>query len=728
MVADINSSILNTLVNALEGMPFPTATFLAEKATLKLIAITNDTKKINQDELPKQINLNFEQLQEKLRAMPQGLFWLDEDERIFSVQKENALAPELFAFASQIGFDKVSFLQISNEAGFHGLVMVGANENQEFTPKNLQPFLKLLELANTVLKQTTAASQAEKSIKEIESLKAITSAIKSPWDTKAFFAVLHEQIKLVIGDFAFTGALFNEKNNSIYIPYSYEAGVVQSIESSPLGEGLISILLNTRQSLLLTENAQEKAKALGVKVTDRPVKSWMGVPLVNDNQAIGALVVQDIEQEKAFTQKQLEYLENLSKQVVGILFNACLLDDTQNRISKIQTAAEIARDISSAHNLDELLLKAVNLIHDRFDFYHAAIFLIDNSGTNAIIREATGEAGTKMKRAGHKLSVGSKSIVGFVAGQGEPLVINDTAQDATHLPNPLLPDTRAEAAIPLKIGDRILGILDVQSTTPYSFSPNDINTMQILADQLAVAVTNTELFAETQEHLSQHRLLHHITTSAASGTTLEESLASAVKGLQVTLGGDRVAILLSDENRKNLVTKAWVGYSEEATDLVIPFGSGITGWVAFHRKPLRIDDITQDVRYIEVSVNTRSELALPLIFQNDILGVLNVESEQVAAYAENDEEMLGTLAGSLAAIIANARLVEQIRKQADRERLLYEITSKIRRSTDIHTILTTTINEISRATGARRTQISVGINRNNATEPASETLSNKEKQ
>ena len=728
MVTDINSSTLNTLANALEGMSFPTAIFLAENTTLKLIAVTNVAEKFNQDELPKQINLNFEQFQEKLRAMPQNLFWLGEDERIFNVQNENTLAPELFAFASKIGFDKVSFLQISNEAGFRGFVMVGAKKNQEFTQKNLQSYLSLLELTSTSLQQATSSEQEEKSITEIESLKAITSAIKTPWDTKAFFAALHEQIKLVIGDFAFRGALYNEKTNSIYIPYSYEAGVVREIESFPLGEGLISIVLNTRQSLLLTENAQEQAKALGVKGKDRSVKSWMGVPLVKDSQTIGALVLQDIEQEKVFTQKQLDYLDNLSKQVVGILFNACLLDEIQNQISKIQTAAEIARDISSAHNLDELLLKAVNLIHDRFDFYHAAIFLIDNSGTNAIIREATGEAGAKMKRSGHKLSVGSKSIVGFVAGQGEPLVINDTAQDATHLPNPLLPDTRAEAAIPLKIGDRILGILDVQSIIPYSFSPNDINTMQILADQLAVAVTNTELFAETQEHLSQHRLLHHITTSAASGTTLEESLASAVKGLQVTLGGDRVAILLSDENRKNLVTKAWVGYSEEATDLVVPFGSGITGWVAVHRKPLRIDDITQDVRYIEVSVNTRSELALPLIFQNDILGVLNVESEQVAAYTENDEEMLGTLAGSLAAIIANARLVEQIRKQAERERLLYEITSKIRRSTDIRTILTTTINEISRATGARRTQISIGVKRNNVTEPAAETLTNKDQQ
>jgi GAF domain-containing protein len=477
---------------------------------------------------------------------------------------------------------------------------------------------------------------------------------------------------------------------------------------------------------LLNSNVREQAESLGAKLDGKPAKSWLGVPLVVNDQAIGAIITQDLKEENTFNQDHLDYLSTLADQVARILFNARLLDEGHNQINKMQSAAEIARDISSALNLDELLLKAVNLIHERFDFYHAAIFLIDSGENNAVIREGTGEAGMQMKREGHKLAVGSKSIVGFVAGQGEPLVVNDITHDATHLPNPLLPDTRAEAAIPLKRGERILGVLDVQSTVPYSFSPSDIKIFQTLADQLAIAVTNTELFADTQEHLSQHRLLHHITTSAASGTTLEEALNSAVEGLQVTLGGDRVAILLSDAERKNLTIKAWTGYSESASSMIVPFGSGVTGWVAAHRKPLRVDDITQDTRYIQVSSNTRSELAVPLIFRNDMLGVLNVESELVAAYNETDEEMLGTLAGSLAAIIANARLVEQIRRQAERERLLYEISSKIRRSTDMQTILSTTIQELSRATGARRTQISVGIEQSEASSANSKLATNKE--
>jgi sigma-B regulation protein RsbU (phosphoserine phosphatase) len=165
--------------------------------------------------------------------------------------------------------------------------------------------------------------------------------------------------------------------------------------------------------------------------------------------------------------------------------------------------------------------------------------------------------------------------------------------------------------------------------------------------------------------------------------------------------------LLADREKKSLEVKASMGYSDDVSRMQIQFGNGITGWVAEHRRPLRIRDVSVDPRYIQASSNTRSELAIPLIYRNELLGVLNVESEQADAYTENDEEMLGTLGGSLAAIIANARLLEQIRVQAERERLINEVAGKIRRSTDIQSILMTTASEITRITGSRYARINI---------------------
>jgi len=613
----------------------------------------------------------------------------------------------LLDFTRQVGYRAVAFLPINQREDLAGILIVGS-PNRALSTALIEPYASLADLVGVTLDRLAETEETERRLAERDSLAKISQAItQSSEDLGAFFSELHAQVRRNIGDYAFVVALYDAAHESISIPYAYQEGRVERIESFPLGEGLTSILIRTGRPLLLSEDAERRATRLGAKTVGRPAKSWMGAPLMIQDAPIGALMVQDLENEHAFNERNLNFFVELAGQVAAVIHNTQLLDQSRRHAVQLESAAEIARDMSGSLNLDELLVKAVTYLRERLGFYHAAVFLLDAKREYAVIREATGEAGAELKRAGHRLAVNSRSIVGFVAGRGEPLIVSDTAKDATYFANPLLPDTRSEAAVPLRLGERIVGVMDVQSTHAYAFQQDDVRTLQILADQLAVAVVNSELFAETQEHLSQHRLLHHITTSAASGTTLDEALESAVSGLQVTMGGDRVSILLVDRESRNLEIRAAVGYSEEIFRLHIPVGSGITGWTAAHGRALRVDDVAADSRYVEGSPNTRSELAVPLIYRNEVLGVLNVESEEPAAYTENDEEMLATLAGSLAAIIANARLLEQVRAQAERERVLFEITGKIRRAPDIQSILATTASELTRVVGARRAQIKV---------------------
>lgn len=613
----------------------------------------------------------------------------------------------LNALAHQLGYRSAAFMPIWSDKELRGLVILG-DTKKRLTQNLVEPYLSVTDLLRTTLDRLDVVDDKDRQIAERDALATVSQAIaRSTNELGSFYRELHAQVRRNIGEYAFLVALYDSTADVISVPYAFEDGRVTAVEPFPLGEGLTSILIRTGEPLMLTEDVERQALRLGAKLAGKPSRSWMGAPLKVGEKPIGALIIQDTERERAFNAQNLQFLTQLSDQVASVIYNAQLLDESRAHTFQLETAAEIAREVSSSLNLDELLAKAVTYISDRLNFYHAAIFLIDPLGENAVIREATGEAGAQMKRAGHKLAVGSRSIVGYVSSRGEPLIVNDTAKDATYLLNPLLQQTRSEAAVPLKVGERIVGVMDVQSTNPFAFNPDDVRTLQILSDQLGVAVVNSELFAETQEHLSQHRLLHHITTSAASGTTLEEALNSAVEGLQVTLGGDRVAILLADREFKSLTVEAAVGYSAEMIGRRIPVGSGISGWSASHRRPLRVDNVGVDSRYIEASPNTRSELAVPLIYRNEVLGVLNVESEQAAAYTEDDEEMLGTLAGSLAAIIANARLLAQVRAQAERERALFEITGKIRRATDIQSILATTAGELTKVVGARRAEIKV---------------------
>jgi GAF domain-containing protein len=675
--------------------------FIVSGNRLQVVQYSDPQGREAQTMIPRGIELSLPELESYLKDGPVQL----------DLQIASSLPPPMTAYPRQLGCETAAYVPILQEGQLRGLVLIGAHPGQELTEDVVNAFARTIRVAANSLKQNLSSPKPlnERRTMEANAINTLASNAASASDLHSFYVLIHDQIRSVIGNHGFVIALYDEKTDSISIPYLFEEGIFSSIDTFPLGEGLTSILIRTGESLMLVEDTEKRAAAMGAKIAGRPALSWMGVPLLAQGKAIGALIVQDLEKEHAFDDEDLRFMVSVAGQVSGAIHNVRLLNDSKQAALQFETAAEIARDISSSLDLDELLQKAVDLIRSRFNFYHASVFLKDMPAEFVVIREATGEAGAQLKRAGHKLAIGSKSVVGFVAGEGELLIVNDTTRDATYYANPLLPDTRSEAAIPLKVGDRIVGVLDVQSNQAYAFAEDNLRTLQILADQLAIAVVNTELFAETQEHLAQHRLLHHITTTAASGTTLDEALQSAVNGLQVTLGGDRVSILLADREKKVLEVRAAVGYAGNVFDLRIPIGSGITGWTAAHRKTLRINNVLQDTRYIEASSNTRSEMAIPLLYRSELLGVLNVESEQLSAYAENDEELLGTLGGSLAAIIANARLLEQIRAQAERERVLFEITDKIRRTTDMETILATTVSELTRAVGANRARIKVGI-------------------
>ncbi|MBE0671527.1 MAG: GAF domain-containing protein [Anaerolineales bacterium] len=691
--AETVEDLYNRSGQILKGVSNPAILFRVENNKLLVTASTDNPEKAT--ELEKTYEIDTTEVSDYLRR---GV--------IISDLAESAVPPIFINIIKSLQLSSAALLPIRTKSILTSILFIGTRDDI-LSETSLKLYGNLADLIAIALEKADAIEKKEEQLLKAEALASINELISSASDLQSFFHALLAKIQQVIGEYNMIVALYDERTNTISIPFSYENKKVISIDPFPLGEGLTSILLRSRQPLMLVENTEQKAAQLGAKVSGKPARSWMGAPMLVQNNPIGALIIQDLENEHAFDDNDLRLFTTIAGQVAGVINTIRLLDESQRKAVQIETAAEIARDISGSLDLDELLIKAVNFIRERFDFYHASIFLHDLPGEFAMIREATGEAGAQMKRAGYKIGVGSKSIVGFVGSRGEQLVVNDTSKDATYYANPLLPDTRAEAAIPLKVGERILGVLDIQSTKSYSFSEDNLRSLQILADQLAVAVVNTELFAETQEHLSQHRLLHHITTTAASGTTLEEALESAVNGLQVTLGGDRVAILLADREKKILEVKASMGYSDNISRTQIEFGSGITGWVAEHRRTLRVRDVSTDPRYIQASANTRSELAIPLIYRNELLGVLNVESEQTDAYTENDEEMLGTLGGSLAAIIANARLLEQIRVQAERERLINEVAGKIRRSTDIQSILMTTASEVTRITGSYYAKIKI---------------------
>lgn len=177
----------------------------------------------------------------------------------------------------------------------------------------------------------------------------------------------------------------------------------------------------------------------------------------------------------------------------------------RRRNEYLAVSAEIGKLVTSTLDLNSIFTRTVKLISERFNFYHAAIFIVEETGFNAILREATGEAGEEMKRNNHTLPVNANSIVGKVTTDGAAIVVNNVATDSLHKVNPLLPETQSEAAIPLRIGNRVIGAVDIQSKNTNAFTEDEVAVLQTLADQVAIAIDNARSFELSQEAVKEMR-------------------------------------------------------------------------------------------------------------------------------------------------------------------------------------------------------------------------------
>ena len=347
-------------------------------------------------------------------------------------EESTALPASLKRFVSQLNHQSSALLPIKKSNKLAGIILLGGSK-QSLTSAIVQPYVGMTDFISAGLEKIADLAESQEHLRELKSINSIQAGRYRRERSKQFLfhpsrpgKASHRRLSHSSWHYMKRKRLPSPSHTCMkitkWIPW----------KRSHLGEGLSSILIRTLQPLLLVEDTERQAEKLGAKIYGKPAKSWMGAPMVVQGEPIGALIVQDVNREHAFHEGNINFLTALANQVSGVIYNVRLLEESRRHTFQLETAAQIARDISGSLNLDELLKKAVGFIRERFNFYHASIFLTDLPGEFVVIREATGEAGLQMKRAGHKLGVGSKSVVGYVAGRGEPLVVNDTTKDATY--------------------------------------------------------------------------------------------------------------------------------------------------------------------------------------------------------------------------------------------------------------------------------------------------------
>ena len=325
------------------------------------------------------------------------------------------------------------------------------------------------------------------------------------------------------------------------------------------------------------------------------------------------------------------------------------------RTAQLQANADVGRAASSILDLEQLAHEMVNLIGERFNFYYAAIFVVDASGRWAVLREATGEAGQLLKAQGYKLEVGDQSMVGYATGQRKSRIALDVGADAVRFANPLLPYSRSEMVLPLTVGDRVIGALDVQSTKSAAFDESATTSLQGLADQIAVAINNAQQYQREQARAEQTGRLLQATlelTAQTDRAAMEEQLVQlAVSQF------DAAGAQLWSKFDGQLVLKA-ARSSAPVSDARLP-GQNLIERVFNTGLTVRTDNAADQVDSAADTAR-QSAVVAPIIWQEKVTSVLSIT--RVQPFSQDDESSIQLLAAQAAATVENIALAEQQRR------------------------------------------------------------------
>lgn len=351
-------------------------------------------------------------------------------------------------------------------------------------------------------------------------------------------------------------------------------------------------------------------------------------------------------------QQSIETLESRVERRTADLSLANL--QSEKRAQSLQTIAEISRTIATEKDQERLLSLITNIVSDRFGFYHVGIFLLDENGKYAILRAANSAGGQEMLARKHSLKVGQIGIVGYVTSTGSPRIALDTGADAVFFNNPSLPETRSEMALPLTTRGTIIGALDVQSRIPNAFTDADVSIISLLADQVAIAIDNARLLEAAQTSIEETKAVF----SEYLAEAWQKKTESGVIGYRQTTTGGQV---LTNANMPVLVASN--------------NGHGRT-------------------------------LEVPIRVRDQIIGFLNVKpSSDEQTWSDEDMNIIEAVTERLGLALDNARLFEETSTRATRERLVADITTKIRSSNNPQDMIKTAMEELKQVLGASKVEI-----------------------
>ena len=398
--------------------------------------------------------------------------------------------------------------------------------------------------------------------------------------------------------------------------------------------------------------------AIGIVFVSLAIFGWKDAASVEGATTVGILIVVSVIAAIGLRASQAEFAKTqaAAHQMVEALQSerSTLEQRVEERTAGLNRKTEelratsyIARQTAEVQDLSSLLNMVARLVTDQFGFYHTGVFLINETGDQAVLQAASSEGGRRMIERGHSLAVGTQGIVGYVAAQKKPRIALDVGADAVFFNNPDLPMTRSEVALPLLVRHKILGVLDIQSDKPQAFNADDIDVLQTLSDQVAVAIENARLLDETQAAIVQLEALTSRRTREAWGQKMGE--------------------------KSRVFTYTPLG--------------------------LRAEKLSQD---------GDNAISAPIMLRGQNIGNISIARKGDATWSKLDKDLVEEVTSQVGLAIDNIRLLEEATQRARQEQTVGKLATRFSQSLDLDTLLQTAARELGQLPDISEVSVFIG--------------------
>jgi serine phosphatase RsbU (regulator of sigma subunit)/putative methionine-R-sulfoxide reductase with GAF domain/anti-sigma regulatory factor (Ser/Thr protein kinase) len=433
----------------------------------------------------------------------------------------------------------------------------------------------------------------------------------------------------------------------------------------------------------------------GVPYAVKGPKTLLAFPLMNGDVCMGVLQV--MRPSKPFQKKENEFLEGLAGHVSLALVAAHRFAIDQWRVEQLTLVRRVSAQIANVLDLDVLTRRITKQIQRTFNFYYVAVFTHATGQEFLNFRSSAGQARGRGKPLKIRLGDG---LIGSVAWTSEEAIANDVHTEPRFRFLDLLPETQSEAVLPLKIEGQLLGVLDVQSDRLGAFHPNDLLVLRALADTIAIAINGVRLYTELQTRANHLKMVAEVSNDITSILDLDQLFGKVAVLIKERLSFPYVHLFTVHPNRRQIILEAGSGArSASLKGFVINLDNdeGIISWVARTGKTTLANDVTKEPHCKPSALqpeDTRAELTIPLVFDNRVVGVLDLQSDKLDAFTDEDRFLCEALADSVASAIHNADLYQTERWRRQVADSLREVAGSISAEVGLDDVLDRVLHEL----------------------------------